>query len=225
MRPPGYKDLASSSERTCAFFAALRARVQSPVCADSRASVMKLRTLEARSSCVSFKGFPCVVAIFRFAMLRLTLVCCCAAVVSSAVNCGMICGGSGRAAAFCPEGGGETCGRCGALCTTARGEGGGGTSSGSSGEASSGWGLVTANTPRGFGRTTAAVLQGNVLALALALRSAHPFNITALTHKTASDKYMGARGEPAEIGAAVCFIVRLRAAIRSGTWYPGRPPR
>src|ERR1700730_12552697 len=174
MRPPHYKDLASSSERTWAFFAALRARFQSPTWADSRASATKLRTLEARSSWVGFKFFPWVTAMFRSAMLRLTLVCCCASVVSSAVNCGIICGGSGRAVAFCPEGGGETCGRCGALFTTARGEGGGGTSSGSSGEASSGWGLVTANTPRGFGGTTAAVLQGNDLALALVLRSAHP---------------------------------------------------
>jgi hypothetical protein len=189
-----YRDLTRSSERTCAFFAALRARIQSPACADSRASVMKLRTLEARSSCAAFKVFPFAAAIFRSAMLRLTLVCCCAAVVSSGVNCGMICGGSGLAAAFC-DGAVGTRGRCGALVAMARGEGGGGTSIWNSGEASSAWSLAAVSTPSGLGRTTAAVLQGNVFALAF--RSAHPLTATAEAHKITSNRRVRARGEPA----------------------------
>src|ERR1700722_2936473 len=53
-------DPTSSSDKTCAFFAKSRARVQSPARPASRASEIKLRTLEARSACVAFNGFPAV---------------------------------------------------------------------------------------------------------------------------------------------------------------------
>src|ERR1700730_9981925 len=110
-----HSDRASSSERTCAFLAALLARVQSPEWAASRASVTKLRTFEARSDCVGFSDLPCEAAMLRSAMLKLTLVCCSAAAASCAVNCGAIWGASGRAGLFGPGGATATRGRCGIL--------------------------------------------------------------------------------------------------------------
>src|SRR5258707_1305939 len=63
-----YNEPTNSCESTSAFFAALRARIQSPVRAASRASDMKLRTLEARSCCAALSVLPSLAPIFRSAM-------------------------------------------------------------------------------------------------------------------------------------------------------------
>src|SRR6266403_5323558 len=77
-------ELANSCERTSAFFAAARARVQSPIFAASRASAMKLRTFDARSCWVAFSDLPSAEPMLCSATLKLWLVCCWAATASGA---------------------------------------------------------------------------------------------------------------------------------------------
>src|SRR5882762_3112805 len=78
-------ELASSCERTSAFFAAARARVQSPIFAASRASAMKLRSFDARSCWVAFSDLPSAEPMLCSATLKLWLVCCWAATASPAL--------------------------------------------------------------------------------------------------------------------------------------------
>jgi hypothetical protein len=179
-----YSELANSCESTSAFFAAFRARVQSPLFAASRASAMKLRTFDARSCCVAFRGFPPAVAMFRSAMLRLWPVCCCAALVSAAVSCGAIWGTSGLLATSL--GGGlpaGTRGRGGALCGMASAEGGATTSVASSSglSLSSKWYSEALGAK---GRAYANVLHGKGLAFVLC--SAHPPSSSSNAHEEAT---------------------------------------
>ncbi len=53
-----YSEPASSSDSTCAFFARLRARLQSVIRAASRASLMKPLIFEIKSDCAAFRFFP-----------------------------------------------------------------------------------------------------------------------------------------------------------------------
>lgn len=183
----GHKERANSSDSTCAFFAALLARVQSPTCAASRASATKLRTLEARSDCVALSVRPRDAAIFRSAILKLRLVCCCAAAVSSAVNCGTICGGSGRDAALGPDATLGTRGRGGPLGTAVNGEGGDGTSSVASIRDSSAAICEDATALGSTGRADFALAHGNDFALGL-FWPAHPLRIDTATHNPSTDK-------------------------------------
>ena len=135
--PHDYIELASSSDKTCAFFAALRARVQSPTLAASRASAIKLRTLEAKSDCVAFRFRPRVAPILRSATFRLSFICCWAALASAGVNCGAICGTSGLfAESFVVGDPAGKRGRAGVLRTATKGDGGGETSQERSGASS-----------------------------------------------------------------------------------------
>src|SRR5712692_11859423 len=95
-----YSELASSSERTCAFFARLRARLQSVICAASRASLMNPLILETRSDCAAFRLFPRADSRFLSAMRRLWFVCCWATADSCGVSCGAIIGASNFSAPF-----------------------------------------------------------------------------------------------------------------------------
>ena len=107
-----YIDAASSSERTCALVARLRARVQSPSRPADRASPIKPLILPARSVCVGFNFRPSERARFFSAMLRLAVICCCAAEDSAADSCGAMMGTSPfPALAFSAFGAGATCGR------------------------------------------------------------------------------------------------------------------
>jgi hypothetical protein len=123
---------------------------------------------------------------FRSAMLKLKLVCCCAASVSCSVNCGTICGGSNLAGLLGPEGALGTRGRAGELFTTINGEGGGAASSSNSGEAS-----VTCSSGElpvfgKIGLADAIAPQGKLFALALTVRSAQPPQTTDAMHRPAS---------------------------------------
>jgi hypothetical protein len=158
-----YCDPTSSSDKTCAFLARSRARAQSPARPASRASEIKLRTLEARSDCVAFNGFPAVAARLRSAVVKLCSVSRCNAVDSCVDNSGTICGASGFSVrAFGFAGGATLCGLAGAGgVRVASGAAGSGTSSSRSGTG-------TSSTPFGegccdaIGRTSTAVLQGMV---------------------------------------------------------------
>src|SRR5207302_780688 len=86
----GYTERTSSSDRTWAFLARLRARAQSPACAASRASLRKPLILETRSDCDGLNFLPRVAARFFSATLRLSFVSCCAAADSCCVSCGEI---------------------------------------------------------------------------------------------------------------------------------------
>src|SRR6267154_562214 len=89
-----YSELASSSDRTCAFFARLRARLQSVICAASRASLMNPVILETRSVCVAFRFFPRADCRLFSAIRRLWFVCCSATADSCDVSWGAIVGAS-----------------------------------------------------------------------------------------------------------------------------------
>src|SRR5258708_28206483 len=84
--PVVHSELANSCERTSAFFAAARARVQSPIFAASRASAMKLRTFDARSCWVAFRDLPSAEPMLCSAALKLWLVCYWAATASPALS-------------------------------------------------------------------------------------------------------------------------------------------
>src|SRR6266850_8235946 len=119
-------ELANSCERTSAFFAAARARVQSPIFAASRASAMKLRTFDARSCWVAFSDLPSAEPMLCSATLKLWLVCCWAATASPALSNGAIWGTSGLLlASFCEELFAGTRGRGGVLRAITKAEGAG----------------------------------------------------------------------------------------------------
>src|ERR1700675_1093701 len=111
-----HSDPTSSSDKTCAFLARSRARAQSPARPASRASEIKLRTLEARSDCVAFNDFPAVAARLRSALLKFLSVSCRSEADSCVDNPGTICGVSGFAAgAFWFVEGATLRGRAGAI--------------------------------------------------------------------------------------------------------------
>src|SRR5229473_5566607 len=114
---PDYSEPASSSDRTCAFLARLRARLQSVICAASRASLIKPLILETRSDCAAFRFFPRADSRFFSAMPRLWLVSCLASADSCAVSCGAIPGATDLSPSFpaVAEGGALARGRRGAV--------------------------------------------------------------------------------------------------------------
>src|SRR5216683_6925203 len=132
-----YSELASSSDRTCAFFARLRARLQSVICAASRASLMNPLILEIRSVCVAFRFFPRADCKLLSAIRRLWFVCCSAIADSCDVSCGTIVGASDFSVSFPVLAGGGVLprGRGGALRAKIR-RPGKGSSSRSSGSGS-----------------------------------------------------------------------------------------
>src|SRR5216683_3479646 len=134
-----YSELASSSDRTCAFFARLRALLQSVICAASRASLMNPLILETRSVCVAFRFFPRADCRLFSAMRRLWFVCCSATVDSCDVSCGAIVGASDFSASFPVVAGTGVLprGRGGPVRTKIRRLGKGGSSNRSSGSGSS----------------------------------------------------------------------------------------
>src|SRR6266852_6574501 len=157
-----YSELASSSDRTCAFFARLRARLQSAICAASRASLMNPLILETRSDCAAFKFFPRADSRFFSAMPRLCFVCCWATADSCGVTCRAVVGASNFSASFslAAEGGVLTRGRCGAVLTDVNWPGKGGNSICSSGSKSSGTLLASAVRGCVTGLTCTSVAQG-----------------------------------------------------------------
>src|SRR5258708_35388273 len=80
-----YKDFASYSDNTCAFFAKSLVRIQLLTLAAARASEMKLRTLEARSVCAAYMFLPLVAAKFLCATPIASQACFCTWALSSAV--------------------------------------------------------------------------------------------------------------------------------------------
>ena len=180
-----YKDLASSSDNTWAFFARSRARIQSLTRAASRASETKLRTLEARSVCAAFKLLPCVASKFRSAMPRLWPVCCFAAVVTSAVNSGTIMGASGLPEPlFSAEELAAPRGLAGTPRAAAIAEGGGRITNWSSGPGSTGVSSPLVGAVGSFGLACTAVPQPNEGFLRTAL---HPVEKTAAQHNTSNE--------------------------------------
>jgi hypothetical protein len=154
-----HSDPTSSCDKTCAFFARSRARAQSPAWPASRASEIKLRTLEARSACVASNDFPAVAARLRSALLKFLSVSCCREADSSVDNPGTICGTAGFAGGtlWIVEGA-TLCGRAGAILA-ASGAGRGGISNRRSGMGSSTSMVAVARCGK-IGRTSTAVLHG-----------------------------------------------------------------
>ncbi len=225
-----YRVPTSSSDKTCAFFARSRARAQSPARPASRASEMKLRTLDARSDCVAFKDFPAVAARLRSAASKLPAVSRCKEVDSCADNSGTICGVSGFPAGALGFAGAEKL----------RGFAGGGGVRVDSGTGGSGIsrpisGGGTSTTPAGetccggIGRTSTAVLQG----MAGLFRAAHPLSKTAAELSTLKKIRMQSRctagwseAEVSVIGNGDCSALRItpRAEARFETWFLCRLP-
>jgi hypothetical protein len=179
-----YIEAMSSSDKTWALVARLRARVQSPSCPAERASPMNPFTFAARSDCVVLSLFPWERARFFSATLRLASICCRAEVVSAGVNCGAITGASGfLLTLFSGAGGGVTCGRVGSLRTASAG-GGGGSSNRKSGTGS----ILASVTAPGVGKIVAGTFGRSIPAprqvLVLFLRGLQPLaNCTTHTHK------------------------------------------
>src|SRR2546427_2162317 len=98
-----YSELASSSDKTCAFFAKLRARLQSVIFAASRASLINPLFLETRSACAAFRFFPPRTGRLFPRMPSLWFVCCPATPISLTVTFGQFVG----AVAFSPSFPGE----------------------------------------------------------------------------------------------------------------------
>jgi hypothetical protein len=187
-----HSDPTSSSDNTCAFFARSRARAQSPARPASRASEIKLRTLEARSDCVAFNDFPAVAARSRSAALTLRSVSRCNEIDSCVDNPGTICGVSGFAAgAFWFVEGATLRGRAGAILV-ASGAGGGGISNRRSGTGSSTSVVAEARCGK-IGRTSTAVFHGMAgffraaqPLMKIAIDPSTPKKIRALSRSTAS---------------------------------------
>jgi hypothetical protein len=174
----------SSSDKTWALVARLRARVQSPSCPAERASPMNPFTLAARSDCVALNLLPWECARFFSATLRLASICCRAEVLSAGVSCGAITGTSGfRLTVFSGAGGGATCGRAGSLRAVSV-DGGGGSSNFNSGTGSA----LSSVGGLGEGRMVEGTLGRSIPAprhvLVLFLRGLQPLvNCTTHTHK------------------------------------------
>src|SRR6267378_2711533 len=211
-----YSEAASSSARICAFLARLRARLQSEICAASRASLMKLLILETRSDCAAFRFFPRADSRFFSAMLRLWFVCCWATADSCGVSCGAIIGGSGFSAASFPvvaEGGALTCGRGGAVRTVIRWSGKGGNSSSSSGGKSSEAFSAAAVGGCVTGLTCISVAQG-ILGRLLML---HPPSTHAAQQRRTITEWREPRGNTIRDRTGFSVMFRPRVATRFGT--------
>src|SRR5260370_33053008 len=157
-----YSELASSSDRTCACLARLRARLQSVICAASRASLMNPLIFETRSDCAAFRLFPRADSRFLSAIRRLWFVCCRANTDSCGVSCGAIMGAPDFSPLFplVAVGGVLTRGRGGPVRTGIRRPGEGGSSTRSSGSGSSETLLAATALVCITGLTCTAVAQG-----------------------------------------------------------------
>ena len=219
-----YSEPASSSDRTCAFLAKLRARLQSVICAASRASLRKPLILEIRSDCAAFRFLPRANSRFFSAMLRLWFVCCCATADSCRVNCGAIIGASNFSASLFPEvaeGGVLARGRGGPVRTVIRWPGKGGNSGRSSGNSSREVLLAAAPRDCVTGRTCTAVAQriaGRFLML-------HPPSTPAAQQRRTTAERRKLRGDTIRDRTGFSVMFRPRVATRFGTSCPGRPPK
>jgi hypothetical protein len=174
MRTANYREEASSSERTCALVARLRARVQSPSRLADCASPINCLIFVAKSDWVAFSVLPCERARFFSASLMLEVICCLAAEASASDICGAITGASGLSAVFSAAGAGAIRGRAGAVRTASSG-GGGGSSNCSSGTGST----LSSGNGRGLGAVIVAGTTGRESPAprqetGAGLRSAHP---------------------------------------------------
>src|SRR5713226_5444658 len=184
-----YSEPASSSDRTCAFLARLRARPQSETWAASRASLINPLILETRSDCAAFRFFPRADCRLFSATRRLSFVCCSAAADSCGVSCGAISGAPSFSESFpeFAEGGELTRGRGGVVRTGIKWPGNGGNSSRNSGSASSGTLLAAAGLACLTGLNCTAVAHG----MFRRFRMLHPLNRPVAQHRSA----MTERGE------------------------------
>ncbi len=217
-----YSEPASSSDSTCAFFARLRARLQSVIRAASRASLMKPLIFEIKSDCAAFRFFPRADSRFFSAILRLWFVCCWATADSCGVSWGEIIGASSFSASFpvAAEGGVPPCGREGPVRTVIRRLGKGGNSSCSSGSGSSGT-LLAAVCGCATGLTCTAVAQG-MFGRLLILHP--PDTVTAQQRRTMTERRRQ-RGKYIRDRTGFSVMFRPRMAVRFGTSCPGRPPK
>src|SRR5712692_3529599 len=218
-----YSEPASSSDRTCAFLARLLARLQSAICAASRASLIKPLILDARSDCAAFRFFPRTDSRFFSAMLRLRFVCCRAAADSCGVSCTEIVGASVFSASLPVLAGGGvlTRGRGGALRTVIRWLGKGVSSSRRSGTKSSGTLLVSAVRGGAVGLTCIAVTHG----IAGRFLTLHPLNKHAAQQRRTVTEWRELRRNTIWDRTGFSVMFRPRVAIRFGTSCPGRPPK
>ena len=218
-----YSEPASSSDNTCAFFARLRARLQSAISAASRASLMKPVILDTRSDCAAFKFFPRADSRFFSAMPRLCFVCCRATADSCGVTCRAIVGASNFSASFPvdEEGGVLTCGRGGAVRTVVNWPGKGGNSNCSSGGKSSGTLLASAVLGCVSGLTCTSVAQG----MAGRFLMLHPLITPAAQQRRTTAELRKLRGDTIRDRTGFSVMFRPRVATRFGTSCPGRPPK
>ncbi len=217
-----YSELASSSDRTCAFFARLRARLQSVICAASRASLMNPLILETRSVCVAFRFFPRADCRLFSAMRRLWFVCCSATADSCDVSWGTIVGASDFSVSFPVVTGGGVLprGRGGPVRAKIR-RPGKGSSSRSSASASSGTLLIASLGGCIIGRTCTAVAHG----MFGRFRMLHPLNTPVAQQTRAIAERAEQRGSTIKDRTGFSVMFRPRVAVRFGTSCPGRPPK
>src|SRR5882762_4823467 len=202
-----YSELASSSDRTCAFFARLRARLQSVICAASRASLMNPLILETRSLCVALNVFPR------------------AAANSCGVSCGTIIGASDFSASFpvVAVGGLLVRGRGGAVRSEFRRLEEGGSSNRSSGSGSSETPFASASAVRcsATGFTCTAVAHG----ISGRLLMLHPPSTYAAQHRRRMMECGKQRGDTVRHQTGFSLMFRPRVAIRFETWCLAPPPK
>ena len=217
-----YSELASSSDRTCAFFARLRARLQSVICAASRASLMNPLILETRSVCVAFRFFPRADCRLFSAIRRLWFVCCSAIADSCDVSCGTIVGASDFSVSFPVLAGGGVLprGRGGALRAKIR-RPGKGSSSRSSGSGSPDTSFPSRVRACVTGLTWTAVAHG----MFGRFRILHPLNTPVAKQRSAIAEQAEQRGSTIKDRTGFSVMFRPRVAVRFGTSCPGRPPK
>src|SRR5882762_3038304 len=218
-----YSELASSSDRTCAFFARLRARLQSVICAASRASLTKPVILETRSVWAALSVFPRAARKFLSAMPRLSFVCCWAATNSCGVSCGTIVGASDFSASFpvVAVGGLLGRGRGGAVRTGIKRPGEGGSSKRSSGSGSSETPFASGVCCSVTGLTCTAVAHG----ISGRLLMLHPPDTYAAQHRRRMMECGKQRDNTVRHQTGFSLMFRPRVAIRFETWCLGQPPK
>src|SRR6266403_4226646 len=213
-----YSELASSSDSTCAFFARLRARLQSVICAASRASFINPTILETRSVCVAFRFFPRADCRLFSAIRRLWFVCCSATADSCDVSWGAIVGASDFSVSFPVVTGGGVLprGRGGPLRTTIK-RPGKGTSSRSSGSGSSDTSFPSRVRACVTGLTWTAVAQG----ILGRFRMLQPLNTPVAQQRSAIAEQAEQRGSTIKDRTGFSVMFRPRVAVRFGTSCPG----
>ncbi len=218
-----YSELASSSDRTCAFFARLRARLQSVICAASRASLMNPVILETRSVCVAFRFFPRADCRLFSAIRRLWFVCCSAIADSCDVSCGTIVGASDFSVSFPVAIGGGVLprGRGGGKVRTTIRRPGKGSSSRSSGSGSPDTSFPSRVRACVTGLTCTAVVQ----AMFGRFRILHPLNTPVAQQRSAMTDRAEQRDSTIKDRTGFSVMFRPRVAVRFGTSCPGRPPK